>query len=238
MGAHRSRILRRQERQSKKSIIFAILGTIIVVFAIFKVGIPLLAQFSLFLTNLTHPQETAGNTGPGFVQAPILDPVPIATNSGTIKLTGVAISEREIQIFISGDLVDKVNSDKDGHFEVPNLKIRSGQNTISAKTKDGDNLSDSSNSLSVAFDDEAPSLEVTNPTDNQSFSKFDSKIEVRGKTEKEARVTVNDFRAVVDSLGNFSYLLELSGGENNISIKAIDPAGNETEVKRKVTYSP
>lgn len=237
MRRHRSRLIRREERRSKKSLVFAIAGTIILIFLIFKVGIPALAQFSLFLSNLTQPQE-AKSTELNFLQPPVLDPLPTATNSATIRLTGIATTDREIEILINGDFVSKTETTQDGKFEVQSLKLRNGENIITARIKDDDAKSEPSNEVVIIYDDTSPALEILSPTDNASFSKFDSKIEVRGKTEADARATVNDSRVVVDSQGNFSYLLGLQDGQNKITVRAVDNAGNQTEVQRTVTYSP
>ena len=48
---------------------------------------------------------------------------------------------------------------------------------------------------------------------------------------------MNEFWAIVDAGGNFSYTLPLQNGENTIKVVATDEAGNKTEYEVKVTYS-
>lgn len=235
----RSRILRKIERKSKKNLVLAFLGIVVVVFAVFKIGIPLLAQISLFIENLRPPISEVQKESLNFLQAPFLDPLPIATNSSPIKLTGLAIPKKEVEIFVGQELVNKVTSSEDGKFEIPSLKLQEGENSLRARVKDNSQQSEFSEGLTIILDQKPPPLDVTNPTASQAFSKDQSKIEVKGKTEGETRVTINDSRAIVDSEGNFSYLFQLiTSGENKIQIKAVDLAGNETVVERTVTFSP
>ncbi|MGC8942720.1 MAG: stalk domain-containing protein [Caldisericia bacterium] len=60
---------------------------------------------------------------------------------------------------------------------------------------------------------------------------------VKGKTSKDARVTINNEEVLVSSSGYFAKVVNLKSGENIISIKAVDNAGNTKEVKKKITLS-
>lgn len=234
----RSRLLRRIEKQSRKKLIFAFLGTVLILFVVLRVGIPALAQFSLFLGNLTSSPSETQNSGPSFVQTPSLDPIPLATNSSTIKLTGSAGQNLEVEVFVDNELINKIKTDQQGNFEISSLKLKEGQSTIKIRARDGEKSSDFSQNLTIVYDITPPTLEVTSPQDKQVFEKGQNSISIIGKTESQARVTVNDFRAIVDGEGNFSYTLVLSSGENKISIKSVDPANNQMQVEKTVTFSP
>lgn len=238
MRLSRSRISRRIEKQSKRSSFLALLGTGVIVVAIFKFGIPLIAQLGTFFENLNPLDTEVQQNSTSFLQSPRIDVLPIATNSAAIKIAGVGIPEKNVELFVGEELVSKVKVDEDGKFAIASLKLNLGQNIIRARMRDNDNTSDFSESQTVIFDNTPPSLEVISPNQSQSFSKDQNTIEVKGKTEKEATVTVNDFRAIVDGDGSFSYLLRLSAGENIVRVKAQDLAGEETQVERKITYSP
>lgn len=60
---------------------------------------------------------------------------------------------------------------------------------------------------------------------------------VKGKTNKDAKVSINDEEVLVSSSGYFAKVVNLKQGENLIVIKAFDNAGNFKEVKRKVILS-
>lgn len=235
----RSRIARKLERQSKKNFVLATLGTVAIFIAIFKIGIPLLADFGLFIGNFGRAENNQrGNKMQEFVQQPRIDPLPQATNSGNIKITGIAVAKSKVEIFIEENMISSVYAKEDGTFVLPNLKLRSGENIIKARTILDANKSEFSESLSVIFDTDPPTLEINQPSQDQQFGKGDSTIEVRGKTEIDTRVTVNNFRAIVDSQGNFSASLVLTSGKNTITVHAFDVSGNQTEKSLTVTFSP
>lgn len=235
----RSRIARKLEMQSKKNVVFATLGTVAIFIAIFKIGIPLLADFGLFIGNFSRTEDNQkGNKTQEFVQQPRIDPLPQATNSASIKITGIAVAKGKVEIFIEEDLISTVEVKEDGTFMLPNLKLRNGENIIKARAILRDNKSELSESLSVIFDTDPPTLEINQPSQDQQFGKGDSIIEVRGKTEIDTKVVVNNFRAIVDSQGNFSSVLALTPGENIITVQAFDLSGNQTEKSLTVTFSP
>lgn len=238
MRPTRSRLMRRIEKTSRRNLVFSLLGIVILVFAVFKIGIPLLAQFSLFLGNLGNSAPETETEKTIFIQAPRLEPLPIATNSGSIKITGISLPEKEVETHINEELIGKATADKNGKFEIKSLKLQEGENNIKARVKDKEKFSEFSENVLVIFDNKPPILELTNPAPNQDFSKEQNKIEVKGKTEIESKVTVNGSRAIVDTNGNFSYTLALVDGENKIQVKAVDLAGNEVTIERTVTYSP
>jgi hypothetical protein len=103
--------------------------------------------------------------------------------------------------------------------------------------KDGE-ISGFSESRSISYLKSLPKLEISTPADGASFSKADSEINVSGNTDAENTVRVNDFIAIVDGAGNFSYLLKLSEGDNKIKITATNPAGSNTSKELTVSYSP
>lgn len=236
---NRSRLSRRLEKQSQKSLILSIVGIIFVLFALFKFGVPLLANFGLFIANFKESGTITSQNKLSFVAAPILNPLPTATNSATLAISGYANAENTIWLYVNGEPVSKNQVEKDGTFSIDSLKLSKGENEIFAKTVDKDNKeSEASSNFTVIFKDTPPSLTIDSPSDGQSFAKDDKTAQVRGKTDSGVKITVNDFWAIADGDGNYSYQLPLKDGGNKIKIVAQDEAGNKTEKEIKVTYSP
>ncbi len=77
----------------------------------------------------------------------------------------------------------------------------------------------------VENDTQGPDLVITSPTDGSSTS--EAKITVKGATETSAKVFVGD-NEVENIEGEFSKEVDLVAGNNDIKIKAIDEAGNES----------
>ena len=87
----------------------------------------------------------------------------------------------------------------------------------------------------VILDRVPPSLNIVMPT--PFYQTTVPSVEVRGTTEPGATVTVNGQVAVVDSAGAFDLVTALLvPGINTIRITAIDPAGNQNQQTRDVTY--
>lgn len=224
------------ERDSKKNLFLSLIGIIVVLFAVFKFGIPLLANFSLIVSGQSAPSEQKKEEF-SFVNTPVINSLPEATNSAEIVISGKSLKGADVDLYINDSIVDKTSADNKGEFEFKQT-LSEGGNKIYVRAKDNDKESDFSQSFDVLFDNKAPELSINSPLDNQSFSKDQNKAQVTGKTEGDVMITINGFRAIVDESNNFSYNFPLQNGENKIKITAVDLAGNQTEKEIKVTYSP
>ena len=237
--AERSRLSRKIERQSKKNLILSLFGIIVILFLLFKIGIPALVNFVVFISGLKGNQETISpNKTNEFISPPTLNSTFNATNSARISLSGVAQENQTIKLYVNDEVSGDTQTKKDGLFSFDNVKLSKGENIVKTKAFLKDNKeSEFSKALTVFFKDGLPKLEINNPSDNQNFSKDENNIKVSGKTDPNVNVTVNGYIAIVDEKGNFSYQLPLENGENKIKIMAVDEAGNKTEAERKVNYS-
>lgn len=239
MQNKRSRLARRLEQQSKRNLLISALGIFVVLFLIFKFGLPLLINFTLFISGFKNSQDTTAEKSVSFVSPPVLNPLPTATNSAEVTISGSALQKQTVMLYLDGGLVGKMKVDKDTNFIFKDIKLTKGTNIITARALDekGKESADS-DPITVLLKTDSPQLSIDLPSEGQSFSKDDKTAQVRGKTDSGAKVTVNDFWAIVDENGNFSYQLPLRDGENKIVVVALDEAGNKTEVERKVNYSP
>jgi len=78
----------------------------------------------------------------------------------------------------------------------------------------------------------APKLEVYRPDKNITTSQ--NFIEIKGFTEKEARVFINDKEIYIDSNGEFKATLDLQKGLNTIKISASKKHSKENVVYREI----
>ncbi|MDP3988301.1 MAG: Ig-like domain-containing protein [Candidatus Levybacteria bacterium] len=235
---NKSRLSRRLEKQNQKSFFLSLFGIIIIIIFLVKFGFPLLANFSLFLTESQSSSDSSDKKADVFIMAPLLNPPPSATNSAQIPISGKGSKNETINLYVNGELVDKTSTKENGDFIFDNVALSQGNNAIQIRAvSENKKESDFSDTFTVSFKNSNPSLSIDSPSDNQSFSKDDNQILVTGKTDAGDRVTVNDFWAIVDETGKFSYNLKLSDGENKIKVVTTDDAGNKTEKEIKVTYS-
>lgn len=234
-----SRLIRNAERQSKRQAVFFALGTIILIILLLQFGPVIVNTFGNIVYTLRGgdiPNEHQA-IGKEVFQAPMLQDIPEATQSALISFSGVAPSdEGVIEIYLNGKLADKIKLEST-KFDVK-LNVKRGENTIKARYSFNDRKSEFTEEYIVHYFTAKPNLEITFPSDNATFTRADRSIIISGKTDPDSSVTVNSFRAIVDSDGTFNYLLQLNDGENQINIVATNPAGVTTQSNIKVTYQP
>ena len=78
----------------------------------------------------------------------------------------------------------------------------------------------------------APFLEVSQPPDQ--FNTSSGAIQVMGRTDPEAKVSINNQEIRVDTSGRFVQEIELSENINKVVINAISKSGKVTKVERTV----
>ncbi len=237
MSKRRSRLSLKTEKRTRKTIFLTSLGILIILILLIKFGINILVGFSVFLAGTKNQALTTSSSSSNtFIAPPVLNPLPSATNSARIVISGKSQSDKTVKLYINNDLKDTTQADKDGNFSFIQT-LSAGDNRIETKADKNNKSSDFSNSFTVFLKNNAPSLTVDFPSNGQSFSKDQNSVNVKGKTDSETSVTVNGFWAIIDENSNFSYNLPLQNGDNQIKITATDQAGNKTEKDLKVTYS-
>ena len=235
---NRSRLTKRQAKKSLVNLFWSILGIIAVIFLLVKFGIPLLVNFSLFISGSRANQESKNTNQTTFIPAPIFTTQDMATNSATTTIKGSTLAKNTVVVYVNGNIADKISAGEDGNFS-SEIALSRDENIVKAKAVNPEGKeSEFSQNLIIVFKSTPPTLEVSSPSNNDSYSKDQNIAEVKGKTDPQVRVTINGLWAVIDEENNFSYNLMLKEGLNEIKIEAADRAGNKTEKKLSVTYSP
>lgn len=233
----RSRLRNYQDRKERKQIFLALAGIVVVLMFFLVFGVKLLVGFSLLVDKLRGSTPVSPQTNQVILLPPVLDPLPTATYSAQIKVTGKAKGDVTILLYVNEVQNEKTKPDKDGTFVFPSVSVVEGENTISAKATDGKtNSSDLSEVLTIQVKKNKPNLDISSPSDNAQISGEKQIVTVSGKTDPDNTVTINDRFIVVQSNGAFSYDLQIHDGEQTITIISKDLAGNETKIERKVTY--
>jgi bacillopeptidase F len=233
-----TRLSRNLEKKTKQRLFINVFGTLIILFLLVKFGIPAVVNLSLLMGG------AAGGNDKNAIQlssAPILPPLLNstfnATNSASVSISGSATQKITIKLYVNNNFVDSSDTKDDGSFYFDHVTLSAGENIIQAKSRQNNKESDFSKSITIIYASKAPSLSLDSPSDGQTFSKDSSSVLVKGKTDPDVRVTVNDFWAIVDGAGNYSYNLKLQNGDNQIHVVAQDIAGNKSEKIIKVNYS-
>ena len=116
-----------------------------------------------------------------------------------------------------------------------NLTLASGSNTITVIAEDKAGNTNTIN-RTVILDTTPPSLNVLTPNDKSITST--ATLSISGSVESGATLTINGTPVDPDfSTGGFSFNITLTEGDNTITVKATDEAGNITMVVRTVTLN-
>ena len=233
--SRRSRLNKHLERQSKRTLILSVVGIVLIGLALLKFGIPLIADLGFLSSQIVPKNETKKTDKEDvYLSPPSLDPLPSATNVEGIEVSGNSTTGENVVIYLNGSKFGESRI-QDGSFSL-NVKLSEGANIIKAKAISEEKESEFSDSISIDFRKNPPDLSIESPSDGETTK--ESSFNVRGKTDVGSRVTVNDFWAIVNSKGDFSYKLALREGENEVKVVATDEAGNKTEKSIKLNYSP
>jgi len=174
------------------------------------------------------------------VPPPTLDPLPsFIKEKTTLKINGHASPNTKVVILINNK--EKINllSDSQGNFKTEvQENLVEGENIISAYCEDLEGKKSlTAVEQKVILDTSPPQLSLDNPADKETTVVDKPTILVSGHTESsKITVLINEYQAIVDLEGNFSYQLPLTPGENRIKITARDQAGHETTLERSAVY--
>lgn len=233
----RSHLQRHLQNQSVRNLLLVFGGTIILIVALFLLGPELLIKMSLFAPNrnaTTETKQTASQESV-YIEPPILNPVAQATKSASITIEGNALPKQTIKLYVNGKFTDNTRTRSSGKFTFANVTLEKGLNEIKVKAQnEKKQSSDYSDAVTVTYRDKAPTLEISNPQDGQTFAKGSNTLKVTGKTDTNAKVTINDAWTVTNGDGSFSYPFRLNDGENTIKVVATDDADNKTEKEIKI----
>jgi hypothetical protein len=131
-----SRSGRLEERKQKKRLIMSIGGTFAVVVFLALFGTKILVGFSLLIDKLRGASPATAQQSQTIILPPVLDPQPIATKSGTLKISGTGEADLTVILYVNEKEAKKTIVDKKGVFSTTLSTLKEGANTISAKLSD------------------------------------------------------------------------------------------------------
>ncbi len=238
---HSRRSVKRLARKSKRN--FFITLTIIALISYFSLTwiLPNFIGGIGFVKNIVKPsQKTISQSSENTTLAPPVLNIPYeATNTAQINIKGFGTPNSKIKLYIDDESKQTVDVESDGSFNFENVTLGLGTNNIYAKTLDEQGKESlPSKTIKILYDNEKPSLSINEPEDNKVLQGGDKKVKASGKTDTGVKIFINGSQTIVDKDGNFSADFPLNDGDNTISIKAVDIAGNTTEIQRNVKYNP
>ena len=121
------------------------------------------------------------------------------------------------------------------NFTIMNLSAGTYYWRVNARESDGFmSVYSAVRSLKAVFDDKPPKLSILSPP--EMYVSPVTNVELRGKTERGAKVKVNGQKVSVARDGTFVHSVVLKEGVNLITVEASDAVGNRSYGKRLLTY--
>lgn len=229
------RLERVQEKKMKNTIVLYIVILFTVLYLIFTFGIKLLLNTSSFISGLFPQPSTKplSKTEDSFSLIDISS-IPQATNSARIIISGSVLNFDTLDFYLNKIKVKEIESTSDVfNEEIGDLENGDNSIYILAKSR-GSKVEKSTITYKVFYKSEKPKLEITDPSDNSTTG--NQEIIIKGNTDKETYIHINDLPVVVDANGAFETSIRLKDGDNQIVVTAQDIAGNEEVKTFKVTY--
>lgn len=228
-----------EERQARKQVFIAFLVTGVIGLVFLFVLLPLILRVAISLARNENPFQTElQDTLPP--QLPVIEPIPPFRQEKNVEIKGFTEAEAIVKLVVDGKEHSQQTAGQNGSFTF-SLTMDEGEHQfwLFAEDKAG-NSSGITKQFVVTIDTTKPSLEVSDPQNNQVFTLPREKtMDITGKMSEKGRVFVNGNRNSTDEEGNFTTRLQLSEGENIIKLYAEDEAGNRSdEQELKVEYRP
>lgn len=236
MRKHYSRLESLEEkRNTRKAVIFVLISLAIVIFLSFY-GISIVTKIIGFVTSFKKINPSASLIDKTPPSPPFLQSIPDATNLTPYEISGRVEPGNTVVVNFNGS-EEELQTDENGNFSMK-FDLVKGENTFFAYTKDpaGNKSQETSKSVLV-FDNEPPDINISSPSDGANYYGSKQKnVTIKGTTKIDSSITINDRIATVNDDGSFSLSYTLSNGENNLTIKSVDKAGNEKEITLKLFY--
>jgi hypothetical protein len=231
-----SRLEKHLEKESRKRLIFLIFFIVIAAYLFFYFGLPIIINTSVFISKITKkPTPSLSNDQNNNFALLTIDEIPTATNSSKIKITGTTFNLDRVAIYLNGKKVAQknVSGNLDINYEIKDL-IEGDNEIYLVGYNKKDEVIKKTRTFSVLYKNTKPKLEITTPKDNETVST--QNLVIKGSTDKETVIQINETPVVVDALGNFEGEINLNEGENKIKITATDIAANQEEKTITVIY--
>lgn len=233
-----SRFSRAQERRNIRKATLLILATLGILVAVAVLAIPVLTRTALFMGSLNSTNGIADKNDSIPPGSPQISLAYDATNSATQNISGLAEPGSTVYLTQNTQTVGNVVTDSNGEFQFENITLSKGDNSFVAVAMDqAGNKSQNSPTTHVFYSSDPPKLDITSPTDHQSYS-GSSPANLSGNTQNVVHLSVNDRTIILDSNGHFNTNYSLNTGDNVLVFIATDAAGNQTRKELTVTYNP
>ena len=231
----RSRISKKQQQKMVRQTTLIIIAAVSLLAAFIFFIMPQFIRLADGLLNGSGGLTEAQDEVPP--QTPVLAAPVTATNSASLPIAGVGEAGSQAVLVVNGERLDEVEINDEGEFKFIAL-LTEGENALAVFSIDeAGNESVQTREYAVELDTSAPEIEVESPVDGAEIELRKNQITtIKGTTEPQAKVFINDRLVYAKSNGSFSMSFKLAEGENKLRFKVEDRGGNVSEKEITVKF--
>ncbi|MBU0978315.1 MAG: hypothetical protein ABIJ33_00970 [Patescibacteria group bacterium] len=228
-----SRLVRKEHKQLVKQTVWSVIIGLALILAFVFWVLPNSVRFLGLLLD-TGITEQTDQIPP---QVPVISLLEKSTNQTPFTVKGFGEPESQIIFVLNGDRLEPVVVGEESTFEA-SLPLTEGDNIFIAFSMDkAENESKETKTYQVVLDTELPTLTLDNIFDGQQVVGRDNQqLAIRGLTDPQARVYINDRPILADFEGAFSSTYRLDEGDNQLLLKVVDRAGNEGQMELTIKF--
>lgn len=201
-------------------------------------GLPGVARLTGYLMKSNDSPMISSELRP---TPPIFSDIPEATYSAKVRIAGFAQPGLDVILYLNGAEYERKLVSESGTFTFDKVVLSEGENTAYAYTSTPHGLeSEQSKSYVIAVDTTKPTVTIDSPADGAVFRGQSQRIVnfEGGVNEAGAKVFVGERMVIVQAEGKFSLPYQLIEGDQDIEIKGVDKAGNESVTSIKLRWEP
>jgi hypothetical protein len=233
-----SRLATTEEKRNFRNAFLLIALSVVAIVALIIFGFPLVGRVASFVSGLKDSGTISGSNDKTPPAPPKFNSIVDFTNQQYVTVGGNSEPGATLKLTFNGEVKETL-IDKEGKFTFSDLNLKEGENNLSAVAVDSaGNISNKSTDKVIIMDAKPPEINLESPTDGTKFyGSTQRQINIKGKTDFNSNITINDRLVSMDDDGNFNYPITLNAGDNVLIIKVTDPAGNTAEKSLTVNFS-
>lgn len=214
-------------KKIQTKIILGFFILLLLFYFLFNFGFKIIFSVSSFISNLNHKiSPTPNSQKESFIGEINIDSIPQATNSPRILVQGTVVNFDTVSFYLNDRKVKTIDLSEELNFSEELGDLEEGKNIVYALAKNKVySISKKTPLYEVFYKEKKPKLEIFTPKDGEKIN--NNEVIIKGQTDKETFVKINEMPVIVDANGNFENSLIIKNeGENKIQITASDIAGN------------
>ncbi len=234
----RSRLERvRSKKAGKEGMTYLLVAAGLIVIMLIW-GLPTVSRLVGYFTKSDDGLPTTDELRP---TPPIFSDIPEATYSAKVKISGFGQPGLDVILYVNETELARKLIAESGTFTFENVGLTEGENTVYAYSQTVRELrSEKSRTYTILLDSTKPTVTLDSPHEGDVFRGQTQRIVTfsGGVNELGSKVFIGERMVIVQSDGKFSLPYQLVEGDQEIQIKAVDKAGNESTTLIKLRWEP